>query len=212
MCGAGGRRNSHIRGSGREAGRRLAPRYCRPARKLWAPGPSVRRLAHLLSPAPPPPPPFRPPADYSMRDVERFHDEVAAVQRHLPADMGQWDGEGTGARACTRSGGAGLPPHGVLTQVCPFAAQTPCRLRHARRAGLPQRSDERHTDSVERRGPGCAPQRCCTPPRAAPAIAQAGSLRSGPPHPASLSLDLSHFLPSHGPTCRLQHARRGGLP
>lgn len=32
--------------------------------------------------------------DYTMRDVERFHEDEAARKFHLPADMGQWDGEG----------------------------------------------------------------------------------------------------------------------
>ncbi|KAI7838224.1 hypothetical protein COHA_007971 [Chlorella ohadii] len=32
--------------------------------------------------------------DYTMRDVERFHEDEAARKFHLPADMSQWDGEG----------------------------------------------------------------------------------------------------------------------
>ena len=40
-----------------------------------------------------------------MKDVERFHEQEAARAFHLPADEGQWDGEGKGEPQASASGG-----------------------------------------------------------------------------------------------------------
>lgn len=65
-------------------------------RHTWTPGyppavPASQACSSLCRPSP-----FHE-TDYTMRDVERLHDDEKARKFHLPADMGQWDGESPGA-------------------------------------------------------------------------------------------------------------------
>lgn len=70
-------------------------------------------------------------ADYTMRDVERLHEREAARRFHLPADEGQWDGEGRGALA--RSGDRDRCP-GCTCPLLVVCVVLLCRLCPAARA------------------------------------------------------------------------------
>lgn len=102
------------------------------------------------SPSSSSPLPFRGPptprADYDMKDVERFHTDEAARRFHLPADEGQWDGEGKGACAWQAGWGAGRElgrgsapgPASSVQQHDGWSMHLPCifALRQAATLGL----------------------------------------------------------------------------
>lgn len=95
--------------------------------------PPLRRPAARALPTAPaslPPAPL-PSADYTMKDVERLHEDEAARKRHLPADMSQWDGEGAGARRRRPGRGA------RRARAC--LAGIPARAPHPRVFACPSR-------------------------------------------------------------------------